>query len=103
MTDERTHHVTISLARNYEFVAEFPDLPNASTIVLDEPAPLGGDRGPNAASVLGAAVGNCLAASLAFCLRKSRVNVDDLKAHVVTHVARNEQGKFRITAIDVEL
>jgi organic hydroperoxide reductase OsmC/OhrA len=53
--------------------------------------------------VLGAAVGNCLAASLAFCLRKSRVAVDGLTAHVTTHVAKNDHGKFRISGIDVEL
>jgi organic hydroperoxide reductase OsmC/OhrA len=70
---------------------------------FDEPAPLGGGRAPNAATMLGAAVGNCLAASLAFCLRKSRVEVDGLTAHITTHVAKNDQGKFRISGIDVEL
>jgi uncharacterized OsmC-like protein len=104
MADERTYHTKIRLARDYEFVAEFPDLPTTpAPLVLDEPAPLGGDRGPNAASVLGAAIGDCLAASLAFCLHKSRVNMDHLEADVVTHVGRDERGKLRIVGIDVEL
>jgi uncharacterized OsmC-like protein len=103
MTDERTHHITLNLARAYEFVAEFPDVPEAPAILLDEPPPLGDDRGPNAAAVLGAAVGNCLAASLAFCLRKSRSELDGLTAHVTTHVGRDDAGKLRITGIDVEL
>ena len=104
MSDERTYHTRVRLARGYEFVAEFPDLPAASApLVLDEPAPLGGGQGPNAAALLGAAIGDCLAASLAFCLRKSRVSMDQLEADVITHVGRNEAGKLRITSIDVEL
>jgi uncharacterized OsmC-like protein len=103
MSGDRTYRVTVSLAHGYQFIAEFPDVPGAPAMRFDEPAPLGDDRAPNAAAVLGAAVGNCLAASLAFCLRKSRVDVEDLTAHVVTHVSRNEGGKFRITGVDVEL
>jgi len=103
MKDERTHHVTLNLARGYEFVAEFPDLPNAPQILLDEPPPLGADRAPNAAAVLGVAVGNCLAASLAFCLRKSRVELEGLTARVSTRVQRDEHNRLRITGIDVEL
>lgn len=102
MSDDASYHATITLARGYEFVADFPDLPNGPSILFDEPPPLGENRAPNAAALVGAAV-DCLAASLAFCLRKSRVAVDDLRAHVVTHVNRNERGKLRITGIDVEL
>ena len=103
MIDEHTYRTRISLAHDYQFVAQFPDAPAGAPVLLDEPAPLGANGGPNAAAVLGAAVGDCLAASLAFCLHKSRVNMDHLDADVVTHVARNEQGKLRISGIDVEL
>ena len=104
MSEEaRTHHATIRLAREYEFVAEFDDIPGSPSILFDEPVPLGHDRAPSAAAVLGAAVGNCLAASLTFCLRKARVDLYDVAAHVTTHVARNEQGRYRISGIDVEL
>jgi uncharacterized OsmC-like protein len=103
MSDQRTYHTKVRLARDYAFVAEFPDLPQRASFALDEPPPLGRDDGPNAAAVLGAAVGDCLAASLAFCLHKSRVNMDHLEADVVTHVDRNAQGKLRILGIDVEL
>src|SRR5579864_315236 len=103
MTDERLHHVTITLDHDYQFIAEFDDVPDASPIRFDEPEPLGGNTGPNAAAVLGAAVGNCLAASLAFCLRRSRISLSQLTASVRTHVARNEKGRHRITGIDVEL
>lgn len=103
MSEERQYHAVVTLARGYEFVAEFPDIVGGSAVLLDEPQPLGGNRGPNAASLLGAAVGDCLAASLAFCLRKSRVTVDGMTAIVATHVTRNEAGKFRISGIDVKL
>lgn len=85
------------------FVAEFDDLPGAAPIRFDEPEPVGSDSAPSAAAVLGAAVGNCLAASLAFCLRRARIDIVDLRAHVTTYVARNTNGRFRVRQIDVEL
>ena len=100
---ERTHHVTVRHAREYEFVAEFDDLPAAQPLRFDEPEPLGHDRAPNAAAVLGAAVGDCLATSLAFCLKKSRIDLEGLTAEVATHVTRNATGRFRISGIDVQL
>ncbi len=103
MAAAESHHVTVRLNEGYQFVACFEDVAGKPTLLCDEPAPLGDGQGPNAAAVLGAAVGNCLAASLAFCLRKARVEVLDLTAHVTTHVMRNEKGRFRIQGIDVEL
>jgi uncharacterized OsmC-like protein len=103
MSSEEDCHVTIRYSGGYQFVGEFTDAEGLPPIVFDEPAPLGEGSGPNAAAVLGAAVGNCLSASLVFCLRKSRLEVEDLTAHVTAHVARNEQGRFRITGIDVQL
>lgn len=103
MSEDTVHHVTVRLARDYEFVAEFNDVPGAPSVMFDEPRPLGGGNAPNAAAMLGAAVGNCLSASLAFCLRKARIELLDLTAHVKTHVVRNEKGRFRISGIDVEL
>lgn len=103
MSEDTVHHVTVRLARDYEFVAEFNDVPGAPSVMFDEPQPLGGGKAPNAAAMLGAAVGNCLSASLAFCLRKARIELLDLTAHVKTHVVRNEKGRFRISGIDVEL
>ena len=103
MAEERTHHVTVRLSRDYEFIADFEDIPGAPAMRFDEPEPLGSNGAPSAAAVLGAAVGNCLAASLAFCLRRARMEVQGLTAQVTTHVVRNERGRFRINGIDVEL
>ncbi len=99
----RTHHVILRHVREYEFVADFTDLSDAQPLRFDEPEPLGHNRAPNAAAVLGAAVGDCLATSLAFCLKKSRIDLNGLTAQVTTQVTRNATGRFRITGIDVEL
>jgi uncharacterized OsmC-like protein len=103
MSDTKTHHVTLERAGGYRFVATFPELPKGNQILLDEPAPLGGAEGPNAAALLGAAAGNCLAASLLFCLQKSRAEVGGLQVEVAVDVTRNEEGRFRISGIDVKL
>jgi len=103
MSEEREHHVELRFVRGYEFVANFKDGERFESMLFDEPPPLGEGAGPNAAAVLAAAVGDCLAASFAFCLRKVRLEPLDLSANVVAHVTRNEQGRFRISGIDVEL
>jgi uncharacterized OsmC-like protein len=72
-----------------------------SPIVVDEPEPLGTGAGPNAARLLAAAVGNCLAASLFLCMDKARVPVRDLRARVEGVIARNDTGRYRIEALDV--
>ena len=103
MGESREHRVDLHLVRGYEFVATFTDGNGLESMVFDEPPPLGEGSGPNAATVLAAAVGNCLSASLAFCLRKMRLEPVDLAATAIAHVTRNEQGRFRVTGIDVEL
>lgn len=87
---------------DFEFRVRF-DKAQFEEIRMDEPPPLGGDRGPNASRLLAAAVGNCLSASLLLCLRKSRLDVTALKTVVRTTIDRNEQGRLRVQAIDVEI
>jgi len=103
MAETRDYEVELRFMRGYEFVATFPDAGNLPPIVFDEPPPLGEGSGPNAAEVLAAAIGNCLASSFVFCLRKVRLEPIDMTASVVAHVSRNEQGRSRINGIDVEL
>lgn len=103
MSYAQSHHVSIELAHDYQFIVRFDDVEGMPTLVCDEPPPLGNGDGPTAADVLGAAVGNCLSASLAFCLKKAHVELRRLSARVTTHVTRNEKGRMRIAGIDVEL
>ncbi len=86
----------------FEFRVRF-DKEQFAGLLLDEPPPLGGDKGPNASRLLAAAVGNCLSASLIFCLKKSRIEVTGLKTLVRTAIDRNEQGRLRVLGIEVEI
>ena len=94
--------LTLDLQHDYAFTAAF-GLPGVPDLALDEPALLGAGAGPNAARLIAAAVGNCLAASLLFCLRKSRIRVNQLHAAVEGTLVRNERGRLRIGEIQVRL
>ena len=73
-SDKESRHFSVSLARHrgYQFLVDFQerDLP---ALTLDEPPPLGEGRGPNASRVLAAAVGDCLSASLLYCLERAKI------------------------------
>jgi uncharacterized OsmC-like protein len=76
---------------------ESPDL------FMDEPPSMGGSgKGPNAARMIVAGVANCLSASLAFCLTKSRVRMEGLRVRCHGVLTRNERGRLRLTAIRIE-
>ena len=65
--------------------------------------PVGGDVGPNASKVLAAAMGNCLTASLLFCLNKARAEVGGIETNVEGRMRRNEKGRWRIAEINVDI
>jgi uncharacterized OsmC-like protein len=100
--DEKEFNLTLTRGEGFQFVTEF-DGEKMAKLLLDEPAPLGEDEGPNAARVLGAAVGNCLSASLLFCLKRARVDVAGMRTEVRGHITRNEQGRFRIAGISARI
>lgn len=68
---------------------------------MDEPAPLGRDSAPNPARILAAAIGDCLSASLIFCLRRRGVAVTGLRSEVKVGLVRNEHKRLRIGRVDV--
>lgn len=100
--EEKEFTLTLTLGENYRFETVFDD-DSMPRLVFDEPEPLGDGEGPNAARVLAAAVGNCLSASLLFCLRKARVDVQGMQTQVTGRVARNEKGRFRVAGIQARL
>lgn len=102
MAEEKEILTTLELLKGFEFKVKF-DLENASDLLMDEPAPVGKGLGPNASRVLSAAVGNCLSASLLFCLARARVEVKDLKTTIATTLARNEEGYWRVKGIRVKI
>jgi len=85
--------VTLEQLEGYQFKIDFGIGPE---LLMDEPIPLGTDKGPNAARVLSAAIGNCLTASLLFCLQKARVDSRIIKSTVSTKITRNDKGRMRI-------
>ena len=46
---------------------------------------------------------NCLAASLLFCLRKSRIEPQQVRAVVQGEMVRNEKGRLRIHELKVRV
>lgn len=94
--------ITLDQQADYRFEITFDGTP-APPLVTDEPAPLGGDAGPNPARLLAAAVANCLSASLLFALRKFRNEPGHLHTTAVTSLGRNKRNRMRVTAIDVEI
>lgn len=100
--DEKSFAVALRLTDGYRFAADF-GLDGVPPLELDEPRPLGEGRGPNAARVLAAAIGNCLAASLLYCLRRARIDVQGVAARVEGEMVRNERGRLRIGPVRVTL
>lgn len=72
-------------------------------LITDEPAPLGGDAGPNPSRLLLAALANCLSASLLFALRKFHNTPVGLRASIQAQTVRDESGRWRIPRAEVVL
>lgn len=99
---DREFAVTLDLKDGYRFDVDFQQ-EGVPGLVMDEPDPLGAGAGPNAVRVLGAAIGNCLGASLLFCLRRSHIEVGSLRVDVTGTVVRNEAGRYRVGEVRVKL
>lgn len=99
---ENRFTVELMQQADYRFEVRF-DHPAVPPLITDEPPPLGGDAGPNPARLLGAAVANCLAASLLFSLRKFRNDAQPLRAAATVSLVRNAQNRLRIGRIAVDL
>lgn len=94
--------ITVEQVDGFEFRVRF-DKNQYEHLILDEPAPLGRDRAPNASRLLAAAVGNCLSASLVFCLQKAGVALKHLESKVEVELVRNAEKRLRIGRVDVTL
>jgi organic hydroperoxide reductase OsmC/OhrA len=103
MTDSHSFTLTLEQEEGFDFRVKF-DWPGNADLLLDEPEPLGKRHGPNAARLVAAAVGNCLSASLLFCLKtKFKQNPGPLRASVTGQLARNERGRMRIGGLSVRI
>jgi uncharacterized OsmC-like protein len=92
--------VSLTQEKDYAFSNDF-----GAGIVMrsDEPPPLGAGTGPSPVGLLAASVGNCLAASLLFALRKYKQAPEPIRARVEADVARNAENRLRVRGIQVRL
>lgn len=94
--------VTVQLVQRQDFQFELHFDAAATPVLLDEPPPLGGGAGPSPVQLLLGAVGNCLAASLLFALRKFKLPLQPAKAAATASIGR-EEGRLRVVGIQVRL
>lgn len=94
--------VEITRQEGFRFRIRF-DGDGIADLITDESPPLGQGAGPNPARLLAAAIGNCLAASLLYCLEKAHLEVAGLQAQVQMTLDRNAQGRLRIQQVSVRL
>ncbi|MGH7455734.1 MAG: OsmC family protein [bacterium] len=99
---ENKFTLTLERVQNYEFQVKF-DWDHLAPMIVDEAEPLGQRKGPNPSRLLAAAVGDCLSASLLFCLQKAKMNVKNIKTGVTGELIRNEKGRLRVGNLDVHL
>lgn len=97
-----TFEIQLDRLDGYRFRTQF-GLPGVPDLLVDEPPPLGAGAGPNPARLLAAAVGDCLSASLVFCLARSHVEIARLSTKVVGTYRRNERGRLRIGRLDAAI
>lgn len=102
MADEHSFTIRLEQERDYQFRVTF-DSPGMQTLLLDEPAPLGANAGPNAARLVAAAVANCLSASLLFATRKFKEDAGSVTTTATATIGRNDKGRMRIAGIDVQI
>ncbi|MCK4844339.1 MAG: OsmC family protein [Candidatus Heimdallarchaeota archaeon] len=106
MTEEKefTYEINMEKLENYKFLVDF-GRESIPSLLMDETKdiPGGEETGPTASMLMGAAVGNCLSASLVFCLSKKRVNLENLKTKITLKRKRNDKGYWSISEIVVDL
>lgn len=93
--------VRLTQRHDYQFDNQFgADLP---PLLTDEPPPLGQGAGPSPMQLLCAAVGNCLAASLLFAVRKYKQDPGVIACEVQAEEGRNADKRLRVTGISARL
>jgi organic hydroperoxide reductase OsmC/OhrA len=102
MQEESRFTIHLEQQQSYEFKVKF-DWDDTSDMVMDEPAPLGRQSGPNAARLVAAATANCLSASLLFCLHKTDAPPERLRARATCVLGRNERKRLRISELHISI
>lgn len=94
-------HVLLLQQQDYQFEIDFGD--GKPRLLGDEGPPLGHGAGPTPVQLLAAAVGNCMADSLLFALRKFKQAPEPISCEVTAEVGRNADNRLRVLGLDVAL
>jgi organic hydroperoxide reductase OsmC/OhrA len=94
-------HVQLTRRDAYQFDIQFS--PDSASLLADEPPPLGSGAGPTPAQLLIAAVANCMSSSLIFALSKFHNDAGRLRTSARATIGRNEAGRLRVLAIELEI
>ncbi len=95
------HLVELDHQGRYSFLARF--VSEEGDLEMNEPEPLGPGGGPEGVSLLAAAAGYCMSASLVFCLRKVRVEPRDMRSEARAHLQRVERRLRRVTSLELDI
>lgn len=98
---EQVVDVTLEQQQDYRFIVRFGE--EVPALVADEPPPLGTGQGPSPVQLLCASVGNCLADSLLFALRKYKQMAEPMRATVTAELGRNTDKRLRVLSIRARL
>ncbi len=98
---EARETVRLTQRHDYQFDNQFGGAVPA--LLSDEPPPLGQGAGPSPVQLLCSAVGNCLAASLLFALRKYKEDPGPLACEVEAETGRNADKRLRVLGLTARL
>jgi organic hydroperoxide reductase OsmC/OhrA len=93
--------IELSQETGYRFAIRFGE--GMPVVHSDLGPPLGSAAGPSPEHLLAAAVGNCLASSLLFSLKKFNQFPEPIRAVATATEGRNEKNRLRVQAIKVTL
>ena len=93
--------IELEQEKGYRFATRFGD--GMPVVHSDLGPPLGTASGPSPEHFLAAAVGNCLASSLLFSLKKFQQSPEPISAVATASEGRNEKNRLRVQAIKVTL
>ncbi|HTT45521.1 MAG TPA: OsmC family protein [Thermoplasmata archaeon] len=92
----------LTQVEKYAFNVVFADAPFPG-ITVDEPPPVGQDRGPGPVQTLALAVGHCMSSTLVNTLERAHVRVTPIHTTVRATVGVNDQGRRRVRHLEVEI
>jgi organic hydroperoxide reductase OsmC/OhrA len=102
MSEEGRFKIHLEQQEGFQINVAF-DWKRAADLLMDEPPPLGEQKGPNASRLLAAAAANCLSASLLYCVFKEEPPDNCLRAEAICVMVRNEKKRLRVGRMEITL